>query len=108
MKTIKRIKTGDTVKIIAGSNKGTIGKVVKISPADNLAYVEGVGKRTRHMRPTQYQKAGKKEVQSGIHLSNLQLVIDAKTNATSRVGYAKNSDGKTVRIARQANNREIK
>jgi large subunit ribosomal protein L24 len=108
MKTIKRIKTGDTVKIIAGDHKGKTGKVVRISPTDNLAFIEGIGNRTRHMRPTQHQKGGKKEIQSGINLSNIQLVIDSKTNATSRVGYAKDSGGKTIRIARQANNREIK
>ena len=34
-----RIKTGDTVKIISGANKGTTGKVVKIVPADNKVYV---------------------------------------------------------------------
>jgi len=108
MKAIKRLKTGDLVKIIAGSHKNKTGKIVKISPSDNLALIEGIGSRTRHMRATQHQKAGKKEVQSGIHLSNLKLIIDQKTNATSRIGYAKNTDGKTIRIARQANNREIK
>ena len=108
MSTIKRIKTGDIVKIISGNNKGKTGKVIKISPADSLAFIEGIGNRTRHMRPTQYQKGGKKDIQSGIHLSNLKLVIDEKTSATSRVGYAKSSEGKTIRIARQANNREIK
>ena len=104
----KRIKTGDMVKIITGANKGKTGKVTKISPKENLAFVEGIGNRTRHQRPTQHQKGGKKDIQTGIHLSNLKLVIDTKTGATSRVGYAKSADGKTVRVARQANNREIK
>ena len=108
MNTIKRLKTGDTVKIISGKNKGQTGKITKISPADSLAFIEGIGNRTRHLRQTSMQKAGKKDIQTGIHLSNLKLVIDPKTGATSRVGYAKSADGKTVRIARQANNREIK
>ena len=81
-----RIKTGDTVKIIAGAAKGQTGKVTKVLPAENKVFVEGYGKRTRHMRGSAYRQAGK----------------------TSRVGYAKDKDGKTVRIARQANNREIK
>lgn len=104
----KRIKTGDLVKIIAGDNKGKTGKVVKISPQDNLAFIEGIGTRTRHMRPTQHQKGGKKDIHVGINMSNLKLVIDEKTGATSRIGYTKNAEGKTVRIAKQANNREIK
>ncbi|MFV0485308.1 MAG: 50S ribosomal protein L24 [Candidatus Saccharimonadales bacterium] len=103
-----RIKTGDMVKVIAGKDKGTTGKVVKIDLKENLVFIDGIGKRTRHMRPTQYQKGGKKEIQSGIDSSNVKLLIDEKTGATSRVGYVKNADGKTVRVARQANNREIK
>ena len=69
----KQIKTGDTVKIISGSSKGKTGKVVKVSPADKLVFVEGIGKRTRHLRPTQYQKSGKKDIHVGIHMSNLRL-----------------------------------
>ena len=103
-----RIKAGDTVKVIAGSNKGTTGKVVKVSPADNKIFIEGIGNRTRHMHANAYRKGGKKEIQVGIDASNVALVIDAKAGTTSRIGYGKDKDGKTVRIARQANNREVK
>ena len=103
-----RIKTGDTVKVIAGSNKGQTGKVTKIDNVNGRVFVEGIGNRTRHMRPTQYRQGGKKEIQLGIDASNVALVIDEKTGTTSRIGYGKDKDGKTVRIARQANNREVK
>jgi large subunit ribosomal protein L24 len=103
-----RIKIGDTVKIISGANKGTTGKVTKVVPSENKVFIEGVGNRTRHMRPTMYRQGGKKDIQVGIDASNVALIIDAKTGTTSRVGYGKDKDGKTVRIARQANNREIK
>ena len=103
-----RIKTGDTVKIISGANKGTTGKVTKVLPAENKVFVEGVGNRTRHMRRSMYRQSGKKDIQVGIDASKVALVIDTKAGTTSRVGFAKNNDGKTVRIARQANNREIK
>ena len=103
-----RIKIGDTVKIISGANKGTTGKVTKVLPSENKVFIEGVGNRTRHMRPTQYRQGGKKDIQVGIDASKVALVIDTKAGTTSRVGYGKDKDGKTVRIARQANNREIK
>ena len=103
-----RIKTGDIVKVIAGSSKGQTGKVVKVSPADNKVFVEGLGNRTRHMRANMYRQGGKKDIQVGIDASNVALVIDTKAGTTSRAGYGKDKDGKTVRIARQANNREIK
>ena len=103
-----RIKTGDTVKIISGANKGTTGKVTKVLPAENKVFIEGVGNRTRHMRRSMYRQSGKKDIQVGIDASKVALVVDAKAGKTSRVGFAKDNDGKTVRIARQANNREIK
>lgn len=67
------IKTGDTVKVIAGDNKGKTAKVLKVSPSENKAFLEGIGVKTRHMRPTQYQKGGKKDIHVGIDLSNLKL-----------------------------------
>jgi len=103
-----RIKTGDIVKVIAGSAKGQTGKVVKVSPADNKVFIEGIGNRTRHMRANMYRQGGKKEIQVGIRASKVALVVDEKAGKTSRIGFAKNSEGKTVRIARQANNKEIK
>ncbi len=108
MSIVKRIKTGDLVKVISGSDKGKTGKVTKVSPKENLIFVEGIGNRTRHMRPSQFRAAGKKDIQVGIDASKVKLIIDEKTGATSRIGYEKNADGKTVRVARQANNREIK
>jgi large subunit ribosomal protein L24 len=104
-----RLKTGDTVKIISGSYKGKTGKILSISAKEGTAKVEGLNSRVRHIKPSQMNpKGGKKDIHVGIHVSNLALIIDTKLGTTSRVGYAKNAEGKTVRIARQANNREVK
>ena len=103
-----RIKTGDTVKIISGADKGKTGKVTKVLPAENKVFIEGIGNRERHMRPIIYRRGVKKEIQVGIDASKVALVIDTKAGTTSRIGYAKNDEGKTVRVARQANNREVK
>ena len=104
-----RIKVGDLVKIISGSNKGKTAKVIKLIPKENAAVLEGIGVRTRHMKPTQLNpKGGKKEIHESIDLSKIALVIDEKTGFTSRIGFSKNEKGETVRLARKANNREIK
>ena len=103
-----RIKTGDTVKIISGADKGKTGKVTKVLPQENKVLIEGIGNRERHMRPSMYRRAGKKEIQVPVDASKVALVIDTKTGATSRIGFVKDNDGKTVRVARQANNREVK
>ena len=103
----KRIKKDDVVKIISGSNKGTTGKVLSITPKGAL--VEGVGTKHRHVKPSQLNpRGGSKDIHVPTPLHKLALVIDEKSSKTSRVGYIKNADGDKVRLARQAKNKEIK
>lgn len=69
----QNIKTGDTVTIIAGDNKGKSGKVVKMDLKNHRAMIEGIGVRERHLRATQFNpKGGKKDIHVGIDLSNLK------------------------------------
>ena len=69
----QNIKTGDTVTIIAGNNKGKSGKVVKMDLKNHQAMIEGIGVRERHLRATQFNpKGGKKDIHVGIDLSNLK------------------------------------
>ena len=104
-----RIKKDDLVKIIAGSTKGTTGKVLAVMPSDNTALVEGVGMRTRKMKPSQLNPAGGvKDIHVPISLSKLALVTDEKTGKTSRVGYKVTAEGDKMRVATQQKNKEIK
>lgn len=106
---MSRIIKGDTVKIISGDQKGTTGKVVAVLTAKNAALIEGVGTRSRKVKPTQLNPTGgTKDIHVPVPLSKLALVIDAKAGKTSRVGYKTNADGAKVRVARQAKNKEIK
>ena len=69
----QNIKTGDTVTIIAGDNKGKSGTVVKMDLKNHQAMIEGIGVRERHLRATQFNpKGGKKDIHVGIDLSNLK------------------------------------
>lgn len=69
----KGLKSGDTVKIISGDNKGKSGKIVKIDRKEGKAMIEGIGVRERHYRATQYNpQGGKKSIHVGINLSNLK------------------------------------
>ena len=104
-----RIHTGDLVKIIAGKDKGTTGKVLKVNTKDNTVLIEGVGIGHRHIRPSQYNpKGGKKDIHVSMDISKVALVIDEKTGKTSRVGLVTNADGGKTRVARQAKSKEIK
>lgn len=95
------IKTGDTVYINAGSEKGRTGKVRSILTSQNKAIVEGVNMVKRHTRPTQKNPTGGiVEKEAGIHLSNLML-YDNNQKEPVKVGYKVNDDGKKVRINRK-------
>lgn len=109
MPAVKRIKKGDTVKVISGADKGTTAKVIAVLASKNAVLLEGIGQKHRHVKPNQLNpRGGSKDVHVATPLSKVALVIDEKTGKTSRVGYVKNADGGTTRVARQANSKEIK
>lgn len=101
MKKLK-IKTGDTVRIIAGDHKGEEGKVTKVMIEKNKAIVEGANMVSKHEKPSANNPQGgivKKE--APIHISNLSL-IDSKSNEAVRVGFEMR-DGKKVRFSKKSN-----
>lgn len=106
---IKKILKGDTVKFISGPNKGKTGKVEKVLTAKNAVLIEGVNVRHRHIKPNQLNPRGAhRDIHVPVPVHKLALVIDEKSTKTSRVGRIKKEDGSLVRVARQANNKEIK
>ena len=97
-----KIKTGDTVKIIAGEEKGKEGKVLRVDREKNRAIVEGVNLVKKHTKPNaQNPQGGIVEKEASIHISNLSL-IDPKTKKATRVGFEV-KDGKKVRISKKSN-----
>ncbi|WP_276390565.1 50S ribosomal protein L24 [Eudoraea chungangensis] len=97
-----RIKTGDTVRIIAGDHKGTEGKVVMVDREKNKAIVEGANMVSKHEKPSaQNPQGGIVKKEAPIHLSNLSL-IDPKSSETTRVGYEVR-EGNKVRFSKKSN-----
>ena len=97
-----KIKTGDTVRVIAGDHKGSEGKVVKVDREKNKAIVEGVNMVSKHTKPSAKNPQGgivKKE--ASIQISNISL-IDPKTKETTRVGIRVEGD-KKVRFSKKSN-----
>lgn len=102
----QRIRKDDLVKIIAGDNKGTTGKVLAVSAKGVL--VEGVGIKSRNVKPSQLNpRGGKKDIHVAMPIHKVALVVDDKAGTSSRVGY-KVSEGVKTRVARQLKNKEIK
>ncbi|TAE26924.1 MAG: 50S ribosomal protein L24 [Candidatus Kapaibacterium sp.] len=97
-----KIKKNDTVRVIAGNDKGKEGRVTEILPDKMRVIVEGVNVRKKHMKPAQGQPNGSiQEREMPIHYSNVMLLDGAKN--TTRLGVKKveqNGTVSRVRIAR--------
>ena len=104
-----RIRKDDIVKLITGTNKGATGKVLSVDTKKNAVLIEGIGVKTRHIRPSQLNpRGGKKEIHVATDISKVALVVDEKSGKTSRVGFVKNADGGKTRVAKSLKNKEIK
>ena len=90
-----KIKTGDTVKVIAGKDKGKDGKVLAVK--DGKVLVEGVGMVTKHTKPSAAnQQGGIFNKESYIYISNVMYLHKGKP---TRVGFKMDGD-KKVRVAK--------
>ena len=97
-----KIKSGDNVRVIAGDDKGSEGKVLRVFREKNKAIVEGVNMVSKHVKPSATNPQGgivKKE--AAIHISNIAL-IDTKTNSVTKVTYKVEGD-KKVRVSKKSN-----
>lgn len=106
-----KIKTGDTVTIIAGKDQFTTDKkgnkvrksgvVLKTYPKTERVVVKGVNIVSKHEGPSQTnEKGGIRQMEAPIHVSNVAL-IDPKTNEPTKVGI-RVVDGKKVRFAKKS------
>jgi large subunit ribosomal protein L24 len=102
-----KIRTGDTVKVMSGKDRGKTGRVMRVAPDRQRVYVEGVAVRKRHIRPrtvrdTQRQQeiGGIVESEGPIHVSKVMLV-DPKSGEPTRVGVRR-QDGRRVRVAKRS------
>ena len=96
-----KIRKGDKVVVIAGKDKGKQGEVVRVSPSENRAVVQGVNVVRRHTRQTAAQEGGIIPKEMPIQISNLAL-RDPKDGKPTRVGYKFLADGKKVRFAKRS------
>ncbi|EFM38347.1 ribosomal protein L24 [[Eubacterium] yurii subsp. margaretiae ATCC 43715] len=96
-----RIKSGDTVIVIAGKDKGKKGKVLEAYPKKDRVLVEGINIATKSEKPSKTNPQGgivKKEMP--IHVSNV-MYYDSKSGKGTRIGYEL-KDGKKVRVAKKS------
>lgn len=96
-----KIKSGDTVKVIAGDHKGSEGKVLRILKDKDRVVVEGVNLVSKHTKPSAANpQGGIVKQEAPLHVSNVALVENGEA---VRVGYKVEGDTKT-RISKKTKN----
>ena len=95
-----RIRRGDIVQVIAGDDKGKVGKVLSVDEVKHRVIVEKVNFVKRHTKARkQGMQSGIIEKEASIHLSNV-LLWDAKAGKGTRVSVRQLPDGRRERVSR--------
>ncbi len=99
-----RLAIGDTVRVIAGKEKGKVGSITRILPTEGKVVVEGVNIVVKHQKPRSQAggDSGRIELAAPLHVAKVQLVDPADSNKTTRIGFKIDADGNRVRIAKKS------
>ena len=93
------VKKGDQVEIIAGDNKGALGKVLSVNPAKGTVLIQGHNMAKKHVKPSRKNpQGGRVSVEMPIHISNV-LPVNPETKSGTRIRHDIDDKGKKVRTA---------
>ena len=96
-----RIKVSDQVEIIAGKDKGRVGKVVRVQRKDGMVVVEKINMIKRHTKPNAVnQQGGIIEKEAPIQISNVKIICP-KCSKTVRLGMKVLENGEKVRSCKK-------
>ena len=95
------VKTGDTVRIISGKDKGKQGKVLQVSPAEHKVIVEGRNMVTKHVKPRRQGEQGGIVKAEGAMYADKVMLVCPKCSKPTRVGHKVDKDGKKVRVCKK-------
>ena len=92
------IRKGDTVQVIAGKDRGLVGRVIAVLPEERRVIVEGVNRVKRHTRVAESQRGARTggivTQEAPIHVSNVMLV-DPDGKQPTRIGFRREEVTKT-------------
>jgi large subunit ribosomal protein L24 len=98
----RRIRKGDLVQVISGSDRGKQGRVLAVDPRGERVRVEKIRMQKRHLKPGRRgaRTGGILEQEGYLHVSNVALV-DVSTHKPSRVRIEER-EGKRLRVFRRS------
>lgn len=97
-----RLKTGDTVKVITGKDKGKEGKIIAVDSKAGRVLVEGINKATKHAKPSAAnQQGGIIHQEAMIAASNVMYVHKGETTKLGVEVSTVERDGKTKTVRKR-------
>ncbi len=94
------VKKGDTVKVLAGRDKGKQGQIIRSLPKENRVVVEKVNLVKRHQKPTpDLPEGGIITKEAPIDVSNVMIICKACKKPT-RIAHKFLDNGKKVRTCK--------
>ena len=94
------VRSGDTVVVLSGKDKGKQGKVLQVSPKEGKVIVEGLNVVTKHVKPRrQGEQGGIVEAEAAMYASKVQLVCPKCSKPTS-IAHKILDDGSKVRVCK--------
>ena len=97
---MRKIRTGDTVVVTSGRNKGQRGRVRQNLIDRDRVVIEGVNIVKKHIKRGRARQAGIVEVEAALHVSNVKLICPSCKEPT-RVGIRAGADGKNARYCKK-------
>jgi len=95
------LRVNDQVEVIAGKDKGRVGKILRIDRDRNRAVVERINMIKKHQKPVDATQPGQIiDREASVHISNLMLVCP-ECAETVRTGKKFLEDGTKVRVCKK-------
>ncbi len=95
------VKTGDTVVILSGKDRGSKGKVLAVSPKEGKVIIEGLNMVTKHVKPRRMgEQGGIVKAEGALYACKVQIVCPHCGKPT-RVGHKLYEDGTKGRICKK-------
>lgn len=95
------VKTGDTVVVLSGKERGKKGKVVAVSPKEGKVIVEGINMVSRHVKPRKMgQEGGIVKAEGAMYACKVQIICP-HCDKPSRILHKVNAEGKKERICKK-------
>ncbi len=96
------VKTGDTVVILSGKDKGKQGKIVAVSVKEKKVIVEGANMVTKHVKPRQMGQTGAiVKAEAPLYACKVMAVCP-KCGRPTRTGHAIDENGKKTRVCKHS------